>query len=96
MWPSLRPLNDTLRASVIDVLGTAAFTQAAAEGNRMRIPDAFSYALDATAEGAPVTSAPIPVAPWDRPGAPTHLPWWTGVPPSHTTGPGEADAATQA
>jgi predicted ATPase len=58
VWPGMRSIDQTQRAAVTAALSPAAFTAAAAEGARMRIPDALSYGLAATA--AQQESDPFP------------------------------------
>ena len=49
VWPGMQSVDQTQRAAVTAALSPAAVTAAAAEGARMRIPDALAYGLAATA-----------------------------------------------
>ena len=51
VWPGMRLADQTLRAAVSAAVSPASFAAAAAEGARMRIPDALAYGLAATAAG---------------------------------------------
>jgi tetratricopeptide (TPR) repeat protein len=48
VWPGMRLADQTLRAAVSAALSPASFAATAAEGARMRIPDALAYGLAAT------------------------------------------------
>jgi tetratricopeptide (TPR) repeat protein len=48
VWPGMRSISQAQRAAVTAALSPASFTAAAAEGARMRIPDALAYGLAAT------------------------------------------------
>jgi predicted ATPase len=52
VWPGMQAPTDTLAALVAGALGPAAFASATADGASMRIPDALSYGLAATAPEA--------------------------------------------
>jgi predicted ATPase len=58
IWPGMQSTADDLAAAAAGALGPAAFAAAAADGARMRIPDALRYGLAATADQA--TSDPFP------------------------------------
>jgi predicted ATPase len=49
VWPGMRSLDRAQRSAVTAALSPAPFTKSAAEGARMRIPDALAYGLAATA-----------------------------------------------
>jgi predicted ATPase len=49
-WPGLQSTIDNLAAAVAAALGPARFAAAAADGARLRLPDALRYALATTAE----------------------------------------------
>ncbi|HEY4702500.1 MAG TPA: hypothetical protein VIH64_11450, partial [Streptosporangiaceae bacterium] len=51
VWPGMRLADQTLRAAVSAAVSPASFAAAAAEGARMRIPDALAYGLAATEAG---------------------------------------------
>jgi predicted ATPase len=57
IWPGMQSTADDLAAAAARALGPAAFAAAAADGARMRIPDALRYGLAATADQA--TSDPF-------------------------------------
>jgi predicted ATPase len=61
VWPGMRSIEQVQRTAVTAALNPASFTAAAAEGSRMRIPDALSYGLAATA--AQQESDPFPLGP---------------------------------
>jgi tetratricopeptide (TPR) repeat protein len=58
VWPGMQSLDRAQRTAVTAALSPASFTAATAEGTRMRIPDALSYGLAATA--AEQVSDPFP------------------------------------
>jgi hypothetical protein len=49
VWPGMQPINQARTAAIVDVLGPAAYTTAAAEGSRLTVTDALTYGLAATA-----------------------------------------------
>ena len=58
VWPGMRSADQAQRTAVTGALSPASFAAAAAEGARMRIPDALGYGLAATA--AEQVSDPFP------------------------------------
>jgi len=58
VWPGMQSIDQAQRAAITIALSPASFTAATAEGARMRIPDALSYGLAATA--ADLASDPFP------------------------------------
>lgn len=58
VWPGMQSIDQAQRAAITAALSPASFTAATAEGTRMRIPDALSYGLAATA--ADQASDPFP------------------------------------
>jgi len=60
VWPGMQATDDARRAAVAAALSPASRTAAAAQGARLRIPDALAYGLAATAAG----QAADPFAAW--------------------------------
>jgi predicted ATPase len=52
VWPGMQSIDEAHRAAVTAALSPTSFAAASAEGGRMRIPDALSYGLAATAGDA--------------------------------------------
>jgi tetratricopeptide (TPR) repeat protein len=60
VWPGMQSIDKARRAAVTTALNPASLAAAAAEGARMRIPDALGYGLTATA----AQQTPDPFAAW--------------------------------